>query len=85
MLANDFITHTKKRHVITNDKDDKPHKPKSNLEKRESAKQVGKKSTKAFTLISSLVNQPSPNIQAFFMNINIVILALHFFQILPTF
>ena len=55
MLANDSITHTKKRHVITDNENDKPPKPKTNQEKRKPIKQVGKKNTKASAPISGLV------------------------------
>ena len=84
-LANDSITHTKKRRVITDDEDDEPPKLKANREKRKPVKRVEKKNTKASATISGLVGHPSPNIQVFLINTNIVILALHLFQILPKF
>ena len=84
-LANNSITRTKKKRVITNNKDDEPPKPKANREKRKPVKRVGKKSTKRSTSISGLIDQPPPDIQALLMNINIVILTLHLFQILPKF
>ena len=48
-------------------------------------KQVRKKSSKASISISGLVGKPSPNIQALYINTNIVILALYLFQISPKF
>lgn len=86
LLANQFITRTKKKYVIKiDDKDDKPLKPKATREKKKPVKQVRKKSTKVSILISGLVGQPLSNIQALFINTNIVILALHLFQILQKF
>ena len=40
---------------------------------------------KVSILFSSLVGQLSPDIEALFMNTNIVLLVLHFFQSLPKF
>ena len=86
LLANDSITRTKKRRVIeTDDEDNEPLKPKATREKRKPVKRVGKKSTKASVPIAGLVGQAPPDIQALLMNTNIVIPALHLFQISPKF
>ncbi len=85
LQANDFIIYTKKKRIITSDQDDEPPRPKGNREKRKPVKQVGKKSTKALVPISSLIGQPPSNIQALFINTNIVIATLHLFQIFPMF
>lgn len=80
LLANNFITYTKKRQVIkVDDEDDKFPKSKATLEKRKPVKQVKKKSNKTSVFIASLVCQSPLDIQVFFMNINIVIPALHLF------
>lgn len=71
--------------IETDDKDNKPLKPKTTWEKRKPVKRVGKKNTKGSVLIASLVGQAPPDIQTLLMNINIVIPALHLFQISPKF
>ncbi len=80
LLANDFITRTKKKHVIIDGKDDEPLKPKVNREKSKLIKQIGKKTTKASIPISGLVSQPLFDIQALFINTNIIIPTLYLFQ-----
>lgn len=86
LLANDFVTCIKKRQIIEMDKEKvEPPKPKAIWEKKKPIKQFGKKSTKASISISDLVGQLPPDIQALFINTNIVILVLYFFQISPKF
>ncbi len=55
LLANDSITRTKKRRVITDDEDDEPPRPKANRKKRKPIKRVRKKSTKASIPIFGLI------------------------------
>ena len=87
VLANDSNTRSKKRRVIvdTDDEIEEVPKPKTTREKKTPVKRVGKKSTKASVPISGLVGRPPPDIQAILMNTNIVIPALHLFQISPKF
>ena len=85
LLANNSITRTKKKRVIIDDEGDESLKSKTKREKRKPVKQVEKKSTKASAPISDLVDQPPPDIQALLMNTNIVIPAVHLFQISPKF
>lgn len=86
LLANDSVTHTKKRRVVEiEDEADEPPKTQSTREKRIPVKQVGKKSSKTSVLISEFIGKPLSDIQALLMNTNIVITALHLFQISPKF
>lgn len=86
LLANDTITRTKKRRVLeTENEVDEPPKVKATREKKIPTKRVGKKSSKASVPISGLVGKSPPDIQAFLMNTNIFIPALHLFQISPKF
>ncbi len=86
LLANDSITCTKKRCILeTEDEADEPSKVKATRERRTPVKRLGKKSSKASVPISGFVGKPPPDIQALLMNTNIVIPALHLFQITPKF
>lgn len=86
LLANDIITCTKKRRVLkTEDKADEQPKVKATQRKKIPNKQVGKKSSKASVLISGVVGKRFLNVQTVFMNTNIIIPALHLFQISPKF
>ena len=86
LLANNSATRTKKRRVNeTNEEAGEAPMTNVTREKNVPIKRVGKKSSKASVPISGLVGKPPPDIQAFFMNTNIVIPALHLFQISPKF
>lgn len=87
LLVNDSTAHLKKKDVIleTKDKVNKSLKIKIIREKAIPVKQVKKKCSKASVFISGLVSKSPQNMQALFMNPNIVIPALDFFQILPKF
>ena len=86
LLANNSATRIKKRRVNETD-EEAGEAPKTSVtrEKRVPIKRVGKKSSKASVPISGLVGKPPPDIQALLMNTNIVIPALHLFQISPKF
>ena len=87
LLANNSTTRSKKRRVVidTDDEAEEVSKVKTTREKKIPVKRVGKKSSKASVPISGLVGKPSPDIQALLMNTNIIIPALHLFQISPKF
>ena len=80
-------TYYKKRRIVVNTDDEIEEVFKSNItqEKKTLVKRVGKNSTKASVPISGLIGRISPEIKAIFMITNIVIPALHLFQILPKF
>ena len=86
LLANDATICPKKRR-IDNIEDEATKAPKTNIarEKKVPVKRVGKISSKASVPISGLVRHPALNIQALFIKTNIVIPALHLFQISPKF
>lgn len=82
LLANNSITcKIKKRILKTENEVDELFKVKATQEKKLPIKWIGKKNFKILVLILSLVDKSPPNIQALFINTNIVILALYFFQI----
>ena len=86
LLANDLITRTKKKRVLeTKNEADEPSKVKTTLEKITPVKRIGKQSSKASVLISGLVGKSPPDNQVLLMNTNIVVPALHLFQISPKF
>ena len=80
LLANDSINRMKNKHIVeTRDETNKLSKVKAFREKKIPVKQVGTKSSKASVPISGLVGKSFPDIQAIFINTNIVIPVLHFF------
>lgn len=86
LLAKNSATCTKKTCINKTDK--KAGKaPKTNViqEKRIPIKRVEKKSSKVSVPISGFMSKPPPNIQAFLININIIIPALYLFRISPKF
>lgn len=87
LLVNDSITYSKKKRGVidVNNELDKLSKAKTAQQKNTLVKHIGKKSSKAFMPISGLIGYSLLNIQAFFMNTNVVIPALDLFQILLKF
>lgn len=86
LLANDPITYTEKRRIFkTEDKNKKCSKIKAIWEKKILIKRVDKKNSKASVLISAFVNKCFLNIQALFINTNIIIPMLYLFLISPKF
>lgn len=82
LLANNSIIPIRKKHVvIIEDKVDKTLKVKATWKKKILVRQINKKSSKVSVFISGLISKPRLDVQVFFININIVILILHFFQI----
>lgn len=62
-----------------------PQRSKPIREKKVLVKHIRKKSSKVSTPIAGLVGYPASDIQANLMKTNIIIPALHLFQILPKF
>lgn len=81
LLTNNFTARSKKRGVVTNsnDKVETVGKAKTTWEKNILIKQIGKNSSKVSVPVSCFVAKLFLDIQAFLINTNIVIPALHLF------
>lgn len=70
----------KKKHILEIEiKIDESSKVKVTQEKKISIKQVGKKNLKISVFISSFIDKPLSDIQAFLINTNIIISTLYLF------
>ena len=80
LLANNSITHTKKRYVFEmEDKADELLKAKVTQEKKTPVNRVEKQSSKALVPVFDLIGKRPPDIQALFINTSIIISALYLF------